>query len=188
MFSDSISKIEIEQGIIHVVINDPDSCSDLVQTIVSLIDHRIAKLISSKRERSGLCERLFSLKSPKDTLIRIHSSSNPNNQTYQLFTLKNTNIMLQLDNEFMQTLLDAKTWQNLSAELNWSASVVIMAVCSKSRTNRLRFSTSLPSEVFPVVSSPRPSTGTNSYRLSSPTTFSSASTTASAFMNGCAIR
>ena len=32
--------------------------------------------------------------------------------------------MLQLDNEFMQTLLNAKTWQNLSAELNWSEALL----------------------------------------------------------------
>ena len=124
MFTDTITKIEIDKGIIHVIINDPDTCPDLVQTITSLIDRRIATLISFKRERFGLNNRLFMLKSPKDTFIRVHSSSNNANQAYQLFNLKNTNIMLQLDNELMQSILEAKAWQNLSAELSWSEALL----------------------------------------------------------------
>lgn len=124
MFTDTITKIEIDKGIIHVVINDPDSCPDLVKTIASLINHWDAKLISSKHESSGRHNRLFLLRSPKNTFIRVHSLSNKTNQTYQLFTLKNTNVMLQLDNEFMQSILDAKAWQNLSSELNWSEALL----------------------------------------------------------------
>lgn len=126
MFTDFITKIEIENGIIHLIIDDPDSWPELVQTITSLIDRWDAKRLSVKNNVLGRNNRLshFLLKSPKDTFVWVHSKSNISNQTYQLFTLKNTNVMLQLDNEFLQSILDAKAWQNLSSDLSWSASLL----------------------------------------------------------------
>lgn len=124
MFTEKISKIEIDKGIIHIIISDPDSCPDLVQTVTALIDRKDAILLSTRHECSGHNDRSFLLQSPKDTFIRVHSSPNRTNQTYQLFTLKNTNVMLQLDNEFMQSILDVKAWQNLSSELNWSEALL----------------------------------------------------------------
>ena len=125
MITDAITKIELEKGLIHITIEDPDSCPELVKTIASLTDGLDARRISLMRECSDCSNRPFSFKSTqKETLIRVHSSSNKTNQTYQLFTLINTNIMLQLDNELMQSILDANAWQNLSSELSWSEALL----------------------------------------------------------------